>query len=213
MATGSVADILARLQRWAPKKWFPANSSGPVSFIGGVMTGMATTMSGAYARLAYAKLQTRIKTATDGFLDLISWDFFGGALPRRAGEPDDAYRTRLLPNILRPRVVRHGIEVTLKTLTGRTPQLFEPIRVSDTGAFEEPFIGFDMAGAFTDYNLFPYQMLVVAYMGNGATAGDVYAAVEASRPVATIAWVAMLPNAVRLMDAPNSQFIPCIGRF
>ena len=45
-----------------------------------------------YGLTAYARLQTRIATATDGFLDLISFDFFGRRCPGKPQESDAAFR-------------------------------------------------------------------------------------------------------------------------
>ena len=67
------------------------------------LSGPAWALSQIYALIQYAVLQTRIATATDGFLDLISYDFFGGNLPRRSQEKDNPFRARILATLLRPR--------------------------------------------------------------------------------------------------------------
>ncbi|WP_083615571.1 hypothetical protein [Paraburkholderia sp. SOS3] len=63
------------------------------------LQGPAWALSSIYAQITYAALQTRIATATDGYLDLISNDFFGTSLPRLTNEPDGDFRARILANL------------------------------------------------------------------------------------------------------------------
>src|SRR5471032_2921585 len=73
------SDIVARLQRWLPNGWFPTAVGTRVFAI---MAGLASPLSSVLAQITYVKLQTRVRTATDGFLDMISYDYFGNGLPR-----------------------------------------------------------------------------------------------------------------------------------
>jgi hypothetical protein len=85
------SNIVFRLQNWLPNGWFPTING---TRIFATLTGFSAALSKVLAQINYTKLQTRIKSATDGFLDLISWDFFGPELPRNGAETDNAYRIR-----------------------------------------------------------------------------------------------------------------------
>ncbi|MGZ5029017.1 MAG: phage head spike fiber domain-containing protein [Methylobacter sp.] len=128
--TGDQSDISKRIKALIPP-WL-----GDVTpYLDSLIQGMAYTGSFVYSLIAYAKLQTRIKTATDGWLDMISADFFGSALPRQANQSDTSFRNRIIINLFRERATRAGIVKVLQDLTGRTPVIFEPLRPLDTGAY------------------------------------------------------------------------------
>lgn len=186
MATGDTNDFVARLKSVLPR-WF--SDTAPIA--NAILTGLATTGAFLYSLVTYAALQVRIATATDGFLDMISADFFGVGLPRYAGETDAAFRARIKANLLLPRGTRAGIIGALMALTGRTPRLFEPLRTPDTGCYGGPFGGYSVAGGYTNLSLVPYQALVVGYRGNGVADADIYAAVDQSKPAATLIWTAI----------------------
>lgn len=126
---GDQTDILSRLKSVIPP-WFGTNT--PV--LDATLSGPSNSFSGIYALVQYAILQTRIKTSTDGWLDLIANDFFARGFQRRFNEPDAAYRARILKEILRPRVTRVAVSNALLDLTGIAPIIFEPGRIADTGA-------------------------------------------------------------------------------
>ena len=127
---GDQADVLYRLKSVLPP-WF-----GTVTpTLDAVLSGPAFIGSGLYSLIQYALLQTRIATATDGWLDLIAKDFFALAFQRRASEPDAAYRQRILAEIVRPRVTRMALSNAVLDLTGIAPIIFEPSRCKDTGTF------------------------------------------------------------------------------
>lgn len=158
---GDQNDIFARLKRALPARWFGAPSdSAPV--LDGVLTGIANVLAFLYGLYAYAKLQTRINTATDGWLDLIASDYFGAALPRNTGESDTAYRSRIKVNLFREKATRNAVVQTLTALTGRTPLIIEPTRPADTGAYGAPNSGYGAAGAYGSLSL-AFQGFVVAY--------------------------------------------------
>lgn len=156
--TGDKADIVARIKALLPNGWF--RDSTPV--LDALMGGIAWALSYIYGLTAYARLQTRIATATDGFLDLISFDFFGGGLPRKLRELDSAFRTRIQSELLLERATRRGIIRALEILTGRTPAIFEPARPLDTGAYNANIWGYNLAGGYGSLQL-PFQAFVTAY--------------------------------------------------
>ena len=164
MATGDQSDMQNRLVAALPASWF--TSTTPV--LSTLISAMAWALSFSYSLITYAKNQTRIATASDGWLDLIAADLFGAALTRNANEGDNAYRIRILANLLRQRATRYGVIHSLYLLTGRTPVVFEPLRPADTGAYGASITGYGSAGGYGSY-LLPAQFFVKAY--RPATAG------------------------------------------
>jgi hypothetical protein len=159
MAVGDQQDIVKRLKAVLPNGWFSQDST-PV--LDGFLSGIAWALALIYSLAAYAKLQTRIMSATDGFLDLISYDFFGDNLPRKFMESDSAFRSRILAELLLQKATRYGLIRALQILTGRTPWVFEPARPADTGGYNTNSMGYGVAGGYGS-TLCPYQAFVVAY--------------------------------------------------
>ncbi len=158
MATGDQNDILARLTRLIPASWFES----AFAIRDAVAAGLASGHAYVYSLISYVRLQTRILTATDGFLDAIAQDFFGSALMRSSNQSDASFRARIIINIFRERATRHAIIKVLQDLTGRTPIVIEPQRPADTGAYGAPNSGYGVAGAYGSV-LLQYQAFVVAY--------------------------------------------------
>lgn len=217
MATGDQQDLYQRLRGWLPS-WFGDTASSPV--LNGLLQGIAYGWAYFYALLVYARLQTRIKTATDGWLDMIASDFFGLTLQRKTGQSDASFRANIIANLFRERGTRNAIVKVLTDLTGRAPTIIEPSRPADTGAYGAPNSGYSVAGAYGLVSL-TYQAFVNAYRpygsgipnvagygfsptgysvasqgeytdpsmsSNTVSDADIYAAIEAVRPVATIIW-------------------------
>ncbi|GLR67558.1 hypothetical protein GCM10010909_22390 [Acidocella aquatica] len=211
---GDTSDMLARLKMVLPGRWF--SDSAPV--LEALLTGLASAWSGLYALLGFVQAQTRIGSASGIFLDIASADYMGGALPRRAGEADVAYRARIRNNLVAPRATRAGLVEALRNLTGRVPMVFEPMNAGDTGGYNVN-LGYNIAGGYGSLDL-PYQFFLTAYRPNdtpisnagGYSTGpggyneapmfyaaaaefpgvvsdaDIYAAVAAVIPISSIAW-------------------------
>ncbi|WP_020472354.1 hypothetical protein [Zavarzinella formosa] len=158
MPAGSQSDIVSRLKGALPNGWF----QGDTPVLDGVLNGVAWALSKIYDTAAYAKLQTRVSTATDGFLDLISADFFGADLPRKPLEADPAFRARILAQLLLERGTRRALIRVLQLLTGRAPKVFEPARPADTGGYGTTILGYGVAGGYGSLAC-PYQAFVTAY--------------------------------------------------
>ncbi|WP_435607731.1 phage head spike fiber domain-containing protein [Pseudomonas knackmussii] len=131
MATGDQQNMFDRLVGLLPAGWF--GDSNPIR--DALLWGYAQALAWAYTLYLYAKAQARIKTATDGWLDLIALDFFGNNLLRNSNQADSSYRNRILINIFRERATRHAVEQVLLDLTGRMPKIIEPARPADVGAY------------------------------------------------------------------------------
>lgn len=213
--TGDVGDMLARLKLVLPARWF--GDMTPV--LDGLLTGLAAAWSGLYGLLGQVAAQARMATASGIFLDIASADYLGGRLPRRAGETDVAFRTRLLGNVISQGATRAGLNAALVGLTQRAPRIFEPLNATDTGGYNVN-LGYNLQGGYGSLNL-PYQFFVTAYRPNdtpisnaggyavgpggygvapmfyadaASLAGsvsdaEIYAAVAAVLPTSTIAWM------------------------
>lgn len=209
--------MFGRLKALLPRGWF--GDSTPV--LDALLWGMAQALAWCFSLYLYAQAQTRIKTASDGWLDLIAYDFFGTTLRRGNGMSDASFRNRILINLVRERGTRYAITKVLTDLTGRAPLIFEPRRPADTGAYGVGrSIGYGVAGGYGSL-VMPYQAFVTAYRplnqgfpniaGYGTSTGgygkgsqadyaslsqmagvtdaDLYAAVDAVRPISTQVWV------------------------
>jgi len=213
MATGDQDDMAGRLAAVLPKGWFGGGS--PV--LGAVLGGLASLLSQVYGLVGYAKSQTRIAGATDGFLDLIAWDFFGVGLARQAAEADDAFRARILAGLFQPKATRAAVIEAVTALTGQDPVMFEPQRPADAFCLGYGGLGSGRLGS----EAMPYQALLTvtrpvsagipliaglgstyAGLGCGYLAlaspdmivgtiddADIYAAVQAVKPAGTVIWM------------------------
>jgi hypothetical protein len=159
--------VFSRLKAALPQRWF-GSTSDSMPVVDSVLAAATTALSFIYSLYAYAKLQTRIKTATDGYLDLIAADFFGTSIQRKANQTDASFRATIIANMFRERATRNAIVKVLQDLTGRTPKIIEPKRPADTGAYGGPLIGYGLAGAYGSLQM-PYQAFVIAYrpLGTG----------------------------------------------
>jgi hypothetical protein len=165
MAIGDRDDILNRLLAVIPP-WF--GDSNTREIILGLLTGYAELGSEIYNQYLYAKDQTRIRTATDMFLDLFSQDYFGVMLPRGDGESDTQYRQRILDNLLREKATRRGMNNAIINITGRTPRIIEPRRPYDCGGYSTACAGYSVGGAYGSV-LTPYQAFIDVYRPNLST--------------------------------------------
>jgi hypothetical protein len=157
MATGDQNDMLARLEGLIPS-WYSDNS--PV--VTGILNGVAFCLAYVYGWINFAKMQTRIKTASGSFLDMIALDFFGLSLQRQPGQSDAQFLSNIQINLFQERGTRRAVSQILTNLTGRPPGIFEPQRPADTGAYGGGGIGYGVAGGYGSLSL-PYQAFVTAY--------------------------------------------------
>lgn len=158
---GDADDIFARLKGMLPTRWFgTATDSMPI--LDAVLYGIAASLAFIYSMYAYAKLQTRLLTATDGWLDLIAADFFGpSGLLRKPGQTDASYRALIIASLFREKATRKAIVTALSALTGRAPTIIEPLRPADTMDYGVPTSGYGTG--FYGSMLLPYQAFVIAY--------------------------------------------------
>lgn len=172
MATGDQTNILARLKTLLPPGWFPASSSGqtsPTPILDGILSGFSAIAAYGYSLIQYVKNQTRIATATDGWLDIISLDLFGGALPRNPGELDPAFRARIRANLFLPANTRAALQAAVQSVTGYPVRMIEPWQPNDNARYGSSFYGYNRAARPGQYA-----------NGNQRTAGLIVCSLPAS---------------------------------
>ncbi|EJN09398.1 hypothetical protein [Herbaspirillum sp. YR522] len=174
MATGDNDDLVRRLKQALPN-WF----TDETPILDALFAGFAAVWAFIYSLYTYAQLQTRIKTATDGWLDMIAADFLGTSVIRKAGQSDASFLNAIVINLFRERGTRQAVVKVLTDLTGRAPIIYEPQRPEDTGAYRAPNSGYGAAGAYGSV-LLPAQAFVVAF--RPATSGIPYVAGYGSTP-------------------------------
>jgi len=103
-------------------------------------------------------------TASEGWLDMTAYDFFGNNLKRPEGMSDDLFRRLMKRNLFRERGTRQAITNILEDLTGNIPKIVEPQRPQDTGAYSAPISGYGVAGGYGSTRL-PYQAFVTVHRG------------------------------------------------
>lgn len=200
--TGDTNDMLIRLKTTLPARWFADDT--PI--LDGVLTGLASVWSWLYAALVYAKNQTRLSTATDSFLDMISNDLLGSTLPRRVAEPDIVFRSRIQHELLRERGTRYAVISALTDLTARPPVVFEPARPADTGAYNGA-LGYGLAGGWGSVTM-PFQCFVTAFRATGSGIANVagYGQAAGSYGFGTIEYasLSMLTGEITDIDIMNT---------
>jgi hypothetical protein len=195
MATGDQTDFVSRLKAVLPTQWFPdtapdAASSTPV--LDAVVASLAWGWAQIYALLAYVKMQTRINTATDVWLDLIAQDFFGSTLQRAAGQSDASYRAFIKAKMFRHVGTRDAITNAVALASGPGPSavIVEPWNTRDCGAWGRRFAwsgpGATGAGVWGSLTM-PATIFVTVNddFGSGAAA----AAVVATKAEGVTAWI------------------------
>ena len=172
---GTQDDMLARQKSVLPRTWFPDVS--PV--LDGVLSGFAYVAALLYALMRYTRQQTRLGTASDGFLDLLAYDFFRLRFQRKLNEADASFRARIGAEIFRPRNTRAAIILAIEDLTGKAPRLFEPANPVDTGGYatrDTPALyygmGWNCAGRWGSRS-FPGQIFITAYRPAGQGVANV----------------------------------------
>lgn len=155
--TGDQDDVHARLRQVLPP-WFGREDDSPV--LSALLEGAAWVLSYFYSLFAFAKLQTRIATASGGWLDLASGDFFGQRLRRFGGELDAIYSRRIRLEVLRDRNTRNGIDRAVFDMVGRHPTIFEGFRPADCAAWGIPqTFGCGVYGAYGSVSA-PFQVII-----------------------------------------------------
>jgi len=166
MALGDQNDFVNRLTLRLPSGWFgDVGTNTPI--LTGVLNGLAAAWASVWNLLVYVTEQTRIATATEGNLDLISSDMFGGVLPRRTGESDASFRARIKGQLPLPRGTRAALLQAVQAYTGTPPLLIELQNATDTGGWGSlatsrtvgTGLGYGVAGAYGSRRM-PFQCML-----------------------------------------------------
>jgi hypothetical protein len=147
--TGDLADIVSRLWTVLPKRWFAEQSPNLLA----ILQSIATQWVWLYNMITYVIAQSRLATATDSWLDLISYDFFGSLLCRKPNESDLSYRARIKIALLREAATRSAVSSGLGALVGSRPLIFEPANCLDTGSYGTQFSSSTVPGTGLAYGL------------------------------------------------------------
>lgn len=156
--------ITRRLRSVLPARWFGATT--PV--LDTLLTALAVGWTAMFDLLRYTGMQTRIASASDVWLDIVAYDFFGSRLRRSTGQSDRIFRLVIRRNIFCPMGTRTALIVALHGLTGRAPLVFEPRNTSDTGGYGNMTrdagggVGYGTAGGWGNLSL-PFQCFVTAF--------------------------------------------------
>jgi hypothetical protein len=128
---GDLADIASRLRAVLPKRWFGEQSPNLTA----ILQSISTPWVWLYGIIVYVIAQTRLTTATDSWLDIISFDFFGIGIGRKPNESDSNFRMRIKARLLQEAATRSAISSGLAELLGSRPVIFEPANCADTGSY------------------------------------------------------------------------------
>jgi hypothetical protein len=171
---GDDEDMLGRIKSVLPGRWF--GDSTPV--LDTILAGPAWLWSSCHTSISFAKLQLRLTTASEAWLEALSFGYFGTRVQRRAKESDDSFRSRLLKELLRERGTRAAVVTALTDLTTRVPVIFEPVHTGDTGGWGSSSglrasgLCYGSAGGWGNL-CHPFQVFVTAFrpVANGGPVG------------------------------------------
>ncbi|PPQ34333.1 hypothetical protein [Rhodopila globiformis] len=128
---GDLKDFVLRLKTVLPKRWFGEETPN----LDAILSAVATPWVWLYDLLAYVAQQARITTASDVWLDMAAVDYFGSGVQRKPGEADTFFRARIKKALLRDATTRTAITAGIRDVCGSEPDIFEPARTADTGAY------------------------------------------------------------------------------
>jgi hypothetical protein len=232
VATGDPGDIRARLKSVLPAGWFEeagatsGTSASPTPILDAMLAGFGAVLSWAWGLLSYARAQTRLGTASDGWLELAAQDYFGeGNFPRFAGESDPAYAARILANLLPQADTRAALSAAIAAVTGRAPRITELWRPLDTGcwdgvgslAWDAPGLAWDQTGLEWDggqtLGAFYWDVDTAATPFRWAGRAPFQAFIDSIFPSAPLLGTAQIPYLDHNLfwDAPGSAFMDLPG--
>ncbi|UGY23707.1 hypothetical protein HU675_0038140 [Bradyrhizobium septentrionale] len=130
MAIGDSDNILERVRRLLPRRWWQWGAPLRDTILGG----LSDLAAWCFDWTTYARKQTRLATATGIWLDVLCYDFLQRHLTRGSAS-DEVFRKLIDATIFTERVTRSGMSNAVATLTGSAPWIFEPWNTGDTGAY------------------------------------------------------------------------------
>jgi hypothetical protein len=160
---GSPADLLQRVIRVLPRRWWQFMAPIRDAVIGG----LASQAAFSYLQIQYAIQQARIKSSTGPFLDIISQDFFGGNLPRALGQNDASFLQQILANLFAPKQTRAAIVEAVENLTGFSATVVEPWNPLDWGGYGIPVNGYGIGLGYGSLSFNNQVFVTVKNFGGG----------------------------------------------
>jgi len=154
VATGDANDIVERVKRLIPGRWFAWAAPLRDASLGG----LADNAAWCYQWMVFIRQQSRIATASGIFLDLISYDYLRRTL-LRAGADDTTFRIKIINAILAERVTRLGMMNALTQLLNIPPFIFEPWNPFDAGGYGEGNFAYGQSGGWGSLQL-PGQVFI-----------------------------------------------------
>ncbi len=186
---GDAGDIGRRLRLTLPARWF--GDVAPI--LDGLLAGLSTAWAGLYSLLDLVRLESRVNSATDTFLDLAAQDYLGDGVARRPQETDDQLRPRLLWAMRRERVTRAAI-VDIAAKAGFAVTIFEPAQPRDTGAYNVPLgLAWGVAGGWGSMAM-PFESLVTARAGAAPYSAELWRGIADATPAGGVCWVRITPK-------------------
>ena len=182
--TGDQIDMRHRLRLTLPARWF--GDVAPI--LDGILLGFGSAWATLYQLLQFVIGQSRIKTATDVFLDMAAQDFLGDSLPRRPQEGDISYRTRLQAAMRRQQATRAAI-VDAAYAAGYEVTIFEPAQPVNTGAYNvSSGLAWNVSGGWGSLAM-PFECLVVAKPVGAPFENELWRNVSDAMPAGGAAWL------------------------
>lgn len=126
---------LAEFLALTPRNWYSDDARAPGGVYYNFIATLADELQSLWEDLEYVKIQTRISTSTECFLDLAASDFFGGMLQRLPGENDATYRGRILANLLLEKATRAAMVNSLAAFGAPIMIMCEPWFPLDCGGY------------------------------------------------------------------------------
>lgn len=199
MATGDQKDFVFRLRQLLPDGWFPAppqaGEAEKAPVLVGVLTGGANILSWLWAQLGDLNRQTRLQTTAETDLEMKAADYFGeNAFPRLTGETDDAYRQRIIDELVAEKNTRAAIIAAVKEITGIAPTIIEQTNASDCkgyGAITSPVAGggYGYGADLHCGHISGGQFFITVQRGSVTDDSIILKAINATKAVGVVAWV------------------------
>ncbi|UGY15102.1 hypothetical protein HAP48_0042360 [Bradyrhizobium septentrionale] len=204
MATGDSDDILRRVRRLLPRRWWQWGAPLRDTILGG----LSDLAAWCFDWTTYARKQTRLATATGIWLDVLCYDFLQRHLTRGSAS-DEVFRALIDATIFTERVTRKGMSDSVVILTGSRPWIFEPWNTFDTGAYSSSAqaygqMGYGVGqGGYGNMNL-PGQLFMKVLRGanSGVPNADGYGGYTGGYGFGS---VELVGNATRLMGVTDQQ--------
>ncbi len=129
----SAALVATQVGRLYPNRWASETAKAPGGVLYALLESIGSQIAFALVQANYGLNAARIQTETAPELDLASLDFFGGTLPRVAGQTDAVFLAAIQAALFAPMATRDALSRAITNMVGAVPRLVEPWNPGDTG--------------------------------------------------------------------------------